>query len=164
MTVRRVANVFSEEICARLIALVKDASPEYESFSGKIVDRVTVNVRWSEIPFFLYRLSYAESKEFLDLLEPHLDGGVITSFRVMHYPVGSRIGRHTDGWAPEDGESNRGIIVKLNDNYKGGELIISKTLVDANIGDAVFYDYTMPHEVKTIKDGERWVVNVRYKE
>jgi predicted 2-oxoglutarate/Fe(II)-dependent dioxygenase YbiX len=63
----------------------------------------------------------------------------------------------------EEGETNFGLIVQLNDpnSYKGGFLTIENELIALNVGDGVIYSYDEKHGVKTIKESDRWILNVR---
>ena len=48
----------------------------------------------------------------------------------------------------------------LNDNYKGGQFIISDVLYKPEQGSAIIFpsNFMFPHEVKTIKKGTRYSI------
>lgn len=152
-------KLLTEELCSELIATVPLMSETFESFAGQTLKRHQVNHDWS---YNFYRLSKEESKKYLDAMRLP-NNFIVKSFRVMHYPAGTQIGIHTDGWMESDGESNIGITVQLSDplTYTGGEAIYNNRLLDLNIGDGVQYEYHQPHGVKKIKSGDRWILNLR---
>ena len=49
-------------------------------------------------------------------------------------------------------------------SFAGGSFLIGNDLrqiIELDQGDAVIYDYSHMHEVKKIKSGKRWIINVR---
>lgn len=86
--------------------------------------------------------------------------------RVLKYGINGHIVKHFDSYASEwQKENDISIIIQLSDpsNYRGGELIISKELMDLQPGDMLIYTYEHEHEVKPVKDGLRYVINLRCK-
>jgi predicted 2-oxoglutarate/Fe(II)-dependent dioxygenase YbiX len=156
-------NIFTPDTCAELIDMVPALSENFTSFAGVETLRKLESTRRSEVAFYLNQLSEAESQKYCDMIYTNIPNVRATAFRIMHYPTGSCIREHRDSWAEIDGESNSGLIIQLNDprSYKGGYLTIEKEFVGLDVGDGVYYGYENLHGVTTIKESERWILNVR---
>lgn len=156
-------NIFTPEICAELINMVPTLSENFTTFAGIETLRRLESTRRSDVAFYLNQLSEAESQKYCDMIYSHIPCVKATAFRIMHYPTGSCIRDHRDAWSPIDGESNSGLIIQLNDpnTYKGGYLAIEREFINLDIGDGVYYGYENLHGVSTIKESERWILNVR---
>lgn len=156
-------NIFTPDTCAELIDMVPALSENFTSFAGAETLRKLESTRRSEVAFYLNQLSEAESQKYCDMIYTNIPNVRATAFRIMHYPTGSCIREHRDSWAEIDGESNSGLIIQLNDprSYKGGYLTIEKEFVGLDVGDGVYYGYENLHGVTTIKESERWILNVR---
>jgi predicted 2-oxoglutarate/Fe(II)-dependent dioxygenase YbiX len=143
--------------------MVPALSENFTSFAGAETLRKLESTRRSEVAFYLNQLSEAESQKYCDMIYTNIPNVRATAFRIMHYPTGSCIREHRDSWAEIDGESNSGLIIQLNDprSYKGGYLTIEKEFVGLDVGDGVYYGYENLHGVTTIKESERWILNVR---
>ena len=143
--------------------MVPALSENFTSFAGVETLRKLESTRRSEVAFYLNQLSEAESQKYCDMIYTNIPNVRATAFRIMHYPTGSCIREHRDSWAEIDGESNSGLIIQLNDprSYKGGYLTIEKEFVGLDVGDGVYYGYENLHGVTTIKESERWILNVR---
>lgn len=113
--------------------------------------------------YIFHKLLCEEMEPFTSIIEKHVPNKTIASLRSLQYLEGSAIRRHKDAPSEVYGDSDSGLIILLTppSEYKGGELIMNKTLMDLNVGDGVVYDYSIEHEVKKIKEGERWILNVR---
>ncbi len=160
-------NVLTKEMCQELIDMVPTLSEKFITFTGVEAPRKLEPANRSPVTFYLHQLSQQESQKYCDAIYSKIPNVRATAFRVIQYPTGSCIREHLDWWREIDGESNTGLIVQLADprSYKGGHLVIENEFVDLDVGDAVCYDYSALHGVKTIKESERWILNVRlYKE
>lgn len=80
--------------------------------------------------------------------------------RVLCYKRNSFIPKHLDS-AIAGATSNMSVIVPLNDDYTGGEMIVGNTMPELAPGDLLYYGYAVPHEIKKIKSGIRYVLNLR---
>lgn len=156
-------NIFTSDTCAELIDMVPALSENFTSFAGVETLRKLESTRRSEVAFYLNQLSEAESQKYCDMIYTNIPNVSATAFRIMHYPPGSCIRDHRDTWGVLDGESNSGLIIQLNDprSYKGGYLTIEREFVDLDVGDGVYYGYEDLHGVTTIKESDRWILNVR---
>lgn len=143
--------------------MVPTLSENFTTFAGVETPRKLESTRRSEVAFYLHQLSEQESQKYCDMIYAQIPNVKATAFRIMHYPPGSCIRDHRDGWTPIDGESNSGFIVQLNDprSYKGGYLAIERQFIDLDVGDGVYYGYEDMHGVSTIKESNRWILNVR---
>jgi predicted 2-oxoglutarate/Fe(II)-dependent dioxygenase YbiX len=86
--------------------------------------------------------------------------------RILKYNKTCFIQKHLDTYRPEyQKESDISLILQLNDpnDYVGGAMIVNKQLIELQPGDAVYYTYDEVHEVKVIKSGIRYVLNLRFK-
>ena len=156
-------NIFTPQICAELINMVPTLSKNFTTFAGVETTRKLESTRRSDIAFYLNQLSESESQKYCDMIYSHIPNVRATAFRIMHYPTGSCIRDHRDTWAAIDGESNSGLIIQLNDpnSYEGGYLAIEREFINLDIGDGVYYGYEDLHGVSTIKESDRWILNVR---
>jgi predicted 2-oxoglutarate/Fe(II)-dependent dioxygenase YbiX len=151
--------------------MVPALSTSYTTFAGIETPRILESTRSSDVKrhygstvtFYMHQLSKVESQKYCDLIYSHIPNVTTTAVRIMHYPTGSCMTDHLDGWSEIDGESNSGLIVQLNDpqSYMGGYLNIEREFIDLNVGDAVHYGYEHLHGVSKIKESERWILSVR---
>jgi predicted 2-oxoglutarate/Fe(II)-dependent dioxygenase YbiX len=160
---RIIRNLLIPEICQKLIVTTPVLDENFVTFTGESGKRKIVNDKWSPVPFNLYRWSIKESSKYCKIINDALPDYTIKSFRVINYPPGSFISDHHDYWMKEEGETDSGLIVQLNDpnSYKGGYLTIENELIALDVGDGVVYSYAEKHGVKTVKESDRWILNVR---
>ena len=87
-----------------------------------------------------------------------------SGFRVNRYSVGGFMSEHTDNihhsHGQEYGFPQVSALLFLNDNYKGGELIVAGNEYETKMGSGIIFpsNFMFPHEVKKITDGERWSI------
>ena len=137
-----------------------------EQNGDRLVDRHTIGLVGK---FMLSKFSRAEFamvwEEVQPLIEKELDCPVdLVYARVLKYNQTCAIPNHLDSHA-EGQDSDLSVIIQITDSaqYRGGDMIVSKQLMDLELGDMVFYTYDEPHEVKPIKEGIRYVINLRCK-
>jgi len=114
---------------------------------NRVVD--IVGIKKNDLPF----LSDIFSKCF---------GCILTNFILefphyfTHYPLGGKHTKHKD-FIPS---FNREWVMTLmlNDNFKGGELIINDVITPKEKGMAILYKGSLFHEVTPVLFGERFVV------
>jgi hypothetical protein len=115
--------------------------------SNRFVD--IVGIQKNDLPF----LSDIFSKCF---------GCILTDFNLefphyfTHYPIGGKHSKHRDfipsfniKWI---------MILMLNDDFEGGELIVNEKVVPKEKGMAILFDGSIFHEVTPVLFGERFVV------
>lgn len=121
--------------------------------------------------FLLSEFSKEEISTVWDVIRPKLEMQLRSSVdlvyaRLLKYNRTCFIQNHVDSYtASWQAQSDISFILQLNDpqSYKGGSMIVSKQLIELSPGDAVFYTYDHEHEVKPIKSGVRYVLNLRLK-
>jgi hypothetical protein len=155
-------NIFTPEICAELIDMVPALSENVVTFAGVETARRRIGIS-EPVLCYLHQLSEIESQSYCDIIRMCIPNIKIVAFRIIQYPIGSSIRDHYDGPRSIDGDSNSSLIVQLSDprSYKGGYLNIEREFIDLGVGDGVQYGYQTMHGVSTIKESERWVLNVR---
>jgi predicted 2-oxoglutarate/Fe(II)-dependent dioxygenase YbiX len=85
----------------------------------------------------------------------------------MLYEAGNWLRNHLDSPKNEhEGDSTHSLNIMLSEkeSFTGGSFLIGneqRQIIELDQGDAVLYDYSHMHEVKKIKSGERWIINVR---
>ena len=117
------------------------------------------------------KITEEEFSEFWQSIKPVLDAHTgtdvnLTSIVVLKYNNTCFLPPHLDSYNNRyQCESDLSVVIQLSspDSYTGGALIVSKQLIEMQPGDAVFYTYDHEHEVKTIKQGVRYVINLRGK-
>jgi len=86
--------------------------------------------------------------------------------RILSYWRTCFIPKHTDSYAGEwQAENDLSIIIQLSDpaDCTGGILLVDNKVQNLNPGDLIMYTYNEEHEVKTIRNGTRYVLNLRCK-
>lgn len=105
-------------------------------------------------------------EKILDRLSTSLGSKLdLVAVRILRYSKTCFIPSHVD----TDGDhtdilNSVSLIAQLNDSseYFGGNMIVSNTIIRLNVGDAVMYTYDHFHEVKPVKSGVRYVLNLRF--
>ena len=89
-------------------------------------------------------------------------GCILTNFILefphyfTHYPLGGKHTRHIDFIPSSD--TRWLVILMLNDDFEGGELIVNNKVVPKEKGMAILFDGSLFHEVTPVLSGERFVV------
>ena len=87
-----------------------------------------------------------------------------TDFRLNKYSEGGFMGRHVDNIHHSHGQQygypQVSALLFLNDDYDGGEFVISDAEYNPKKGSAIIFpsNFMFPHEVKTIKKGIRYSI------
>ena len=87
-----------------------------------------------------------------------------TNFRINRYGVGGFMSSHVDNIHHSHGQSygypQSSVLLFLNDDYEGGEIIVAGNIYKPAKGSALVFpsNFMFPHEVKTVTEGERWSV------
>jgi predicted 2-oxoglutarate/Fe(II)-dependent dioxygenase YbiX len=166
--IRVIKNVLTPEQCSDIIEFCTtvDLSGEIETFIGNTYGRHFINPRGG---FNVYRMSRDESLKYCRQIESAIPGTTVISFRPMCYETGAYLRNHLDASSnPEEGDSDHSLNIMLSaeNEFTGGQFIIgneSRQIIELEQGDAIMYDYSLFHEVKKIKTGNRWIINVRVK-
>ncbi len=87
-----------------------------------------------------------------------------TDFRLNKYDVGGYMSRHCDNIHHSHGQTfgypQASVLLFLNDNFKGGEFLVSEEQPTIKTGEALIFpsNFMFPHEVKKITQGTRWSI------
>ena len=87
-----------------------------------------------------------------------------TDFRVNKYEKGGFMSSHCDNIHHSHGQKYgyplATVLLFLNDDFKGGEFIVSELQLNIKKGDAIIFpsNFMFPHEVKEVKSGTRWSI------
>tara|TARA_Y100000004_G_scaffold193823_1_gene257079 strand:- start:377 stop:964 length:588 start_codon:yes stop_codon:yes gene_type:complete len=87
-----------------------------------------------------------------------------TDFRVNKYEKGGYMSLHCDNIHHSHGQQygypQASVLLFLNDDFEGGEFIVSELRLNINKGDAIIFpsNFMFPHEVKEVTKGTRWSI------
>ena len=87
-----------------------------------------------------------------------------TDFRLNKYETGGYMSLHTDNIHHSHGQMfgypQASVLLFLNDDFKGGQFIVSELHLNINKGDALVFpsNFMFPHEVKKVTKGTRWSI------
>jgi|TARA_R110002153_G_scaffold209467_3_gene362003 hypothetical protein len=132
--------------------------------NGQVRDRVSA----SAVGKFI--VSYWTQDEFKpimdhikDKIEEHVPDATFNDFRILKYTKGCSIPTHIDGLDTLRSNTHN-VIIQLSspEDYKGGKVIINNELYDMEPGDGLIYDFKVLHEVRPVKEGIRYVMNIRF--
>jgi predicted 2-oxoglutarate/Fe(II)-dependent dioxygenase YbiX len=108
------------------------------------------------------------AKEYTVKMKNFLDRDFVvqktTDFRLNKYDVGGFMSRHCDNIHHSHGQTygypQASVLLFLNDNFKGGEFLVSEEQPTIKTGEALIFpsNFMFPHEVKKITQGTRWSI------
>ncbi len=87
-----------------------------------------------------------------------------TDFRLNKYDKGGYMSRHCDNIHHSHGQMfgypQASVLLFLNDDFEGGQFIVSELHLNIHKGDALIFpsNFMFPHEVKKVTKGTRWSV------
>ena len=87
-----------------------------------------------------------------------------TDFRINRYGIDGFMSSHVDNIHHSHGQQygypQVSVLLFLNDNYEGGEIIVADNEYNPTAGSALIFpsNFMFPHEVKSVTKGERWSV------
>ena len=87
-----------------------------------------------------------------------------TDFRLNKYEKGGYMSLHSDNIHHSHGQQygypQATVLLFLNDNFKGGEFVVSELQLNIKKGDAIIFpsNFMFPHEVKKVTQGTRWSI------
>jgi hypothetical protein len=164
-------NIVAPQICDD----VKNGEFQYEVSaysthdSGKVVkqDRVVSEDFWirSGKPYHAqikpcYRLAIDKYREEF----PHFNVQHLTDFRISRYSKGGFMSKHVDNIHHSHGQQwgypQVTVLLFLNDDYKGGEIVISGRKFETKAGSAIVFpsNFMFPHEVLKVTEGTRYSI------
>ena len=87
-----------------------------------------------------------------------------TDFRLNKYDVGGFMSKHTDNIHHSHGQQygfpQASLLFFLNDDYEGGDFIVSNCHYKPKKGDAIIFpsNFMFPHKVVEVTKGTRWSI------
>jgi len=163
--IQLIHDIFDHEQCSQLISFCEacDVNEIIPTSYGAQSKRYHFKEQ-KKIHF--YRMHEVERKPFVESVQQVLPDYTVSSWRVMKYETGGWLQPHKDlSFNSWEGSSTHSLNVMLSDplSFTGGEFFIGdpSAYVEFQQGSGLLYDYSHTHEVKKIKSGVRWIVNIR---
>jgi len=168
-------NILSVELCNQIIDYkfnyVKSTYSTHKGLSPN-KKRVEMDEMWIRKDDIFYNdLKDAVSevaKKYTVKMKSFLDRDFVvqktTDFRLNKYDVGGFMSRHCDNIHHSHGQTygypQASVLLFLNDNFKGGEFLVSEEQPTIKTGEALIFpsNFMFPHEVKKITQGTRWSI------
>ena len=159
-------NIIQNNLCDKIIDYSENIKPlkssTYASHEGQVKnseERVNGEKYYEDIK---YCITLAMSK----YMEKHKDIACKrhTDFRLNKYSEGGFMSRHIDNihhsHGQEYGFPQASVLLFLNDDFKGGDFIISDITYKTKKGSAIVFpsNFMFPHEVKLVEKGTRYSI------
>ena len=162
-------GIVDDKLCWRLTNRQFEFKPSgYATHnSGKVVktDRVLMDDAWIKSNDELYadvKISFEKTIEKYKEEFPLFNVSRLTDFRINRYGVGGFMSNHVDNIHHSHGQQygfpQATILLFLNDDYEGGEIIIANKQFEPEKGSAIIFpsNFMYPHEVLKVTKGNRW--------
>ena len=168
-------NILSDELCNQIIDYkfdyVKSTYSTHKGLSSK-KNRVEMDEIWIRKDHTFYKdlnnaVSKVAEKYAIKMKSFHDRDFVVqktTDFRLNKYDVGGYMSKHCDNIHHSHGQTygypQASVLLFLNDNFKGGEFLVSEEQPTINTGEALIFpsNFMFPHEVKEVTQGTRWSI------
>ena len=154
-------NLLSHEAIDKAFNLFRTL-PNNVIIDGQQVDRHAP----SAIGHFLLAKFTNEEFDFIwqEVKEQIKDHSLVYA-RILKYNKGCFIQPHVDSYTQGQSKSNKSLIIQMNPttDFKGGAPFVNNELIELESGDGVLYEYSEMHEVKPVRKGLRYVLNLRLK-
>lgn len=167
-------NIVSDSLCDNIISTdFNYAESTYSTHKGLSPDkkRVEMDEIWirNGLPFYdelkdcvssvadLYAKEVKKSKRDFVVQKT-------TDFRLNKYEKGGYMSLHCDNIHHSHGQKygypQATVLLFLNDDFKGGQFIVSELQLNIKKGDAIIFpsNFMFPHEVKKVTSGTRWSI------
>ena len=168
-----IKNIINPELIKKIIPLIEKKSNNYQKIKHGVIDPNIRNVKgytlnfdtptnvfyWNYIKKEIERLYY-----FYKIKFPKMESQKINQIDLLKYDIGGKYKVHIDHFT----ESSRhlSIIMNLNDNYEGGDLIFTdqkeKEIKRLKLGKGsiVFFpsNFMYPHSIEPITKGTRYSI------
>lgn len=153
---------------------IDNAFNAYRTLPGQVfIDNTSMDRGWASTVghFIIHEFTPGELPGLWWEVKPWLEQNTgstceLVYTRILKYNPTCYIPRHVDSVdLDHQHENDLSVLIGMvpPDQYKGGELIIDNRMFELDTGDIVYYTYEHPHEVKKVKEGVRYVVNLRCK-
>lgn len=158
--------MFESKLEALSLSTVLDVFAKYRELPNVVnINGVIKDRHWpSFVGHFMVSKFSNEEFDFVWQEVKHLlPECTLVEARVLKYSTTSHIPPHLD--MHEHEASDLSVIIQLNhpDDYEGGDMIVENLLQELNQGDMVYYSYDYRHSVGRVRQGSRYVVNLRCK-
>ena len=168
-------NIVSDSLCDNIISTdFNYAESTYSNHGGlskHSKERVKMDEIWirNGLPFYdelkdcvssvadLYTKEVKKSKRDFVVQKT-------TDFRLNKYEKGGYMSLHCDNIHHSHGQKygypQATVLLFLNDDFKGGQFIVSELQLNIKKGDAIIFpsNFMFPHEVKKVTSGTRWSI------
>jgi len=168
-------NIVSDSLCDNIISTdFNYAESTYSNHGGlskHSKERVKMDEIWirNGLPFYdelkdcvssvadLYAKEVKKSKRDFVVQKT-------TDFRLNKYEKGGYMSLHCDNIHHSHGQKygypQATVLLFLNDDFKGGQFIVSELQLNIKKGDAIIFpsNFMFPHEVKKVTSGTRWSI------
>jgi len=170
-------NIVSQELCNAIIEEDFNYSEStYSTHEGQSPDwkknkRVKMDEIWIRKDHVFYEaLNHAVSdvaERYSEEVKKNKRDFVVqktTDFRLNKYEKGGYMSLHSDNIHHSHGQQygfpQATVLLFLNDNFKGGEFVVSELQLNIKKGDAIIFpsNFMFPHEVKKVTQGTRWSI------
>ena len=180
-------NVIERDVCALIVEELKEVTPlegatgstringldcislkiDSDNFTFPLLAKAIKKIKANyidEYPRYKNFLNYS-SGEFYEVFED-----IGSKLLIQHYPENGFMKEHIDNTSQrnyiranktinlEHRHSQLTIIIMLNDDYDGGEFVVSEKSFKGEAGAAIVHpaSFMYPHKVNVVKNGERW--------
>jgi len=168
-----IKNVVSTEFIDKIIPLIKNKAKDKLKIDLSIKDTSIRNVKGYSLqnstPTDIYYFHYITKEierlyTFYKAKFPKMTSSLINQIDLLKYSVGGRYETHTDHYT--NSPRHLSIIINLNNDYKGGDLIFTdqkeKEIKRLKLGkgSVVFFpsNFLYPHSIKPIIKGTRYSI------
>ena len=168
-------NIVSDSLCDNIISTDFNYAESTYSNHGGLSKHSKERVKMDEIwirkdnNFYndLVECTKVISKKYYEEIKKNKRDFVAhrhTDFRVNKYEKGGFMSSHCDNIHHSHGQKYgyplATVLLFLNDDFKGGEFIVSELQLNIKKGDAIIFpsNFMFPHEVKAVKLGTRWSI------
>ena len=168
-------NILSDELCNQIIDYKFDyVKSTYSTHKGLSANknRVEMDEIWIRKDHTFYKdlnnaVSKVAEKYAIKMKSFHDRDFVVqktTDIRLNKYDVGGYMSKHCDNIHHSHGQTygypQASVLLFLNDNFKGGEFLVSEEQPTIKTGEALIFpsNFMFPHEVKEVTQGTRWSI------
>ena len=168
-------NIVSNSLCDNIISTdfnyAESTYSNHEGLSKHSKERVKMDEIWirKDNNFYndLVECTKVISKKYYEEVKKNKRDFVAhrhTDFRVNKYEKGGFMSLHCDNIHHSHGQKYgyplATVLLFLNDDFKGGEFIVSELQLNIKKGDAIIFpsNFMFPHEVKKVESGTRWSI------
>ena len=180
-------NILERDVCSLMVDELKEVTP-FEGLVGSTrvngKECISLNIDRDNVTFSLladairevkvnYIEEYPRYKKFINFSSGEFYGvfeDIEKKLLIQHYPENGFMKEHTDNTSQrnyirehktidlEYKHAQLSIIIMLNDDYDGGEFVVSEKSFQGETGAAIIFpaSFMYPHKVNVVRNGERW--------